>query len=375
MKKILYVITKSNWGGAQRYVYDLATHLPKDKFEVGVALGGTGSKDATPGMLADKLRASGVRTLFVESFMRDISIFKEWRAFRELVHLFKSERPDIVHLNSSKAGGIGALAARVAGVKKIVFTSHGLAWKEDRNPLALLVIYFVSHITFLLCHKVITITKENYEVASSCLLCKSRVRMIHNGISEGVYLSKEEARQRLGLPTDAFIIGGIGELTWNKGWHYLVRASALLKHQGKVFTTAIIGAGEEKVFLQTIIEEENINELITFLGFIPEAAQYAKAFDIFVLPSIKEGLPYVLLEAGQAGLPVVASKIDGIPDIVGNKVSGLLVKPKNAHALAEGIATLIENVELRKQYGEVLKQRIKEEFSLSKMVKETEALY
>src|SRR5690348_6940862 len=110
MKKILYVITKSNWGGAQRYVFDLATHLPAG-YEPVVALGGTGGAGAGTGLLAEKLKAAGIRVVYVQAFMRDISVTKDLGALAELTRLFKKERPDAVHLNSSKAGGVGALAA------------------------------------------------------------------------------------------------------------------------------------------------------------------------------------------------------------------------------------------------------------------------
>src|SRR3990167_2305563 len=108
MKKILFVITKSNWGGAQRYVYDLATALHKGQFEVVVAFGGTGEAGAHPGLLAERLKEVGVRTIFIESFTRDIGIFRDVSAFFELLRVIKKERPDVLHLNSSKAGGIGS---------------------------------------------------------------------------------------------------------------------------------------------------------------------------------------------------------------------------------------------------------------------------
>src|ERR1700733_9355680 len=97
--KVLYVITKSNWGGAQRYVFDLATHLPKEKFDVTVVLGGTGEKDAGEGELAKRLREAGVRTIFLKAFARDIRPTGDYRALFELLQIFRTEKPDAVHLN------------------------------------------------------------------------------------------------------------------------------------------------------------------------------------------------------------------------------------------------------------------------------------
>ena len=116
-RKILFVITKSNWGGAQRYVYDLAAALPKGEFEVVVALGGTGEASAQTGLLAERLKEASVRTIFLSSFTRDIYFFGEFKAFFELLKVIREERPDTLHLNSSKAGGIGSVAGRIAGVR------------------------------------------------------------------------------------------------------------------------------------------------------------------------------------------------------------------------------------------------------------------
>ena len=131
-KKILFVITKSNWGGAQRYVYDLATHLPKEEFEVAVAFGGTGEVGASAGLLEVRLREAGVRIIFLTTFARDIGILREFSAFFELLRTIRAENPDVLHLNSSKAGGLGALSGRIAGLRRIIFTAHGFAPNELR---------------------------------------------------------------------------------------------------------------------------------------------------------------------------------------------------------------------------------------------------
>ncbi|MFZ2500762.1 MAG: glycosyltransferase, partial [Minisyncoccia bacterium] len=157
-KKVLFVITKSNWGGAQSYVYTLATRLKDTGADVAVVLGGTGEAGSESGLLAERLQEAGIRTLFLKSFMRDISLIREFKALRELIYILKSERPDVVHLNSSKAGGLGAVAARLTGVPRIVFTAHGWPFWEPRNFVAQKLIYFFSWITVMFSHAVITIS-------------------------------------------------------------------------------------------------------------------------------------------------------------------------------------------------------------------------
>ncbi len=366
-KKVLYVITKSNWGGAQRYVFDLATALPKEQFGAVVALGGDG-------LLAEKLGAAGIRTVSVPSFQRDISLLKEFKVLRELLQIFKEERPEVVHLNSSKAGGIGALAARLAGVN-IVFTSHGLAWDETwRGFVGLTLVWIASWATFLLCHRIITITQNNYQRARRLPFCSKQITLIYNGIPTLTYLSREDARAALQLPPDKLIIGALGELTWNKSHHTLIHAAAELKRTGRDFVLCIIGSGEEQTFLEALIQENGLGGQVRMSGFLPDGYQYLKAFDVFVLPSVKEGLPYVLLEAAQAGLPAVGSLIPGIVDILGDG-AGLLVKPKDEKALCNALASLLDDASLRQKLATALQKKVAQEFSLQKMVAETIALY
>lgn len=298
MKKILYVITKSNWGGAQRYVFDLATSLPKDKFEVAVACGGFG-------VLVKKLEQTGTMIYHSESLERDMSFFADVKSFFELRKLFKTLRPDIVHLNSSKAGGVGALAARLAGVPKIIFTSHGLAWDESRSVISKFLIYLASQLTFLLCHKVITISSDNHKRVRGSIL-------IYNGIGSMTFGSGEKIRSA--FPAGVKITGTIGELTHNKNQIALIEEA----REKLDMHIAIIGEGELRSKLEAKIKEYNLDSRVKLFGFLP-ASEVLRGFDSFALPSLKEGLPYVLLEAKLAGLPIVANRVGGVPEILDAK--------------------------------------------------------
>ncbi len=373
-KKILFVITKSNFGGAQRYVYDLSTNLPKDTFEVAVAFGGTGTVGAPGGRLLTLLEKAGIKTIFVKNFSRDINPFSDILSFFELFQIFRREKPNVVHLNSSKAGGVGALAAHMAGVKKIVFTSHGLAWDEDRNIFAKVAIYLGSQLTFALCNDIITVSKDNHRRVSKSVL-------IYNGISKINFKSREEARRDImGQSTqDTPWIAALGEFTRNKGLPYLVEAAALLQKRGFSFRMSIVGDGDDlpKIKKQAIesglYTNPNASAVIDLPGFVPNFAENLPAYEIFILPSIKEGLPYVLLEAGQAGCATVASRIPGITDIIGNE--GILVEPKNPEALSRAIEQLLQNDRMRNTLGEGLKERVLKEFSIQTMIEKTVELY
>ena len=307
-KKVLFVITKSNWGGAQRYVYDLATNLPKDKFDVVVALGGTGEKGASIGALATKLSERNVRTIFIPSFTRDVGFAHELSAFSELRKLFQEEKPDAVHLNSSKAGGLGALAARFAGIRKIIFTVHGLPEDEARSPLSKLLIRVATKITIGLCTDVVAVSKNNYDRIRSF-----KKHLIYNGIDlSGSFGSGDSIRSA--FPTGVRITGTVGELTKNKNQMFLVEEAK----KDPTMYVAIVGEGEDRAKLEQLISSYGLSERVKLFGFLP-ARDVLKGFDVFALHSTKEGLPYVLIEARAAGLPIIANRVGGVGEILDAK--------------------------------------------------------
>lgn len=312
-KKILFVITKSNWGGAQRYVYDLATSLPREKFDVAVALGGTGQNNAHEGLLALKLREKNVRTIFIDAFMRDISLGKDIAALKELTAFFKKERPDVVHLNSSKAAGLGSLAGQMAGVKNIIYTVHGWPFWEARNAVARGLIWFFSWMTVILSHKVICISDYDARVAMRMPFAGHRVVRIYNGIDTRFPLGTADV-VRHSFPNGVRITGTIGELTRNKNQISLIEQA---KNDPNMYV-AIVGEGEDRRYLIKKIEEYGLRDRVKIFGF-HWASEVLRGFDVFALPSIKEGLPYVLLEAKAAGLPFVANRVGGVGEILDNK--------------------------------------------------------
>lgn len=367
--KILYVITKSVWGGAQRYVFDLAANLPKDKFDIMVACGGNGP-------LIGKLAEKQIRIIPVPCLERDINLKKEIISLFSLWRIFKREKPDIVHLNSSKIGGLGALAGRLSGVPKIIFTAHGWPFEENRNFLTKAVIWFLCWLTALFSHQIIVITKKDFKAAGYFpLMAASKINFIPNGIDTGAaYLGREESRKELNLklPLGTILLGNIAEFTANKGLEYLIQS---LKELPENIHLAIIGDGEEKIKMENLSQKLNLGKRIHFAGFKQDAYKFIRAFDIFVFSSIKEGLPYTILEAGLAGLPVVSTNVGGVPDVITNGNGGLLIPPKNPAALVNAVKNFLADKTLQKELGERLGQKIKTEFALEKMLEKTAALY
>lgn len=358
-------MTKSNFGGTQKYVYDLATNLPKSDYDVTVVFGGHGQ-------LEKKLHEKNIRTISIKHLGRDIGFIKDILVFFSFLSLFKKEKPDVVHLNSSKSGGIGALAARITRVPNIIFTAHGWHFKEKRATVFLFITYVLSWITVFLTHTTIVVSKDDYKRALTFPFLKLRLTTIHNGITPPTFLSRDDARrtlqQRLAIPEHSFatktVVLSIGELTANKGYKYAIPAFEALSNHMYV----IIGDGEDHVKLNNLINQYRLHDRVFLAGNIPDAATLLNAANIVLMPSLKEGLPYTLLEAGHAGANVIATNVGGIPEIITHNESGILIRPSNIRDITNALNTT-------NQFGEKLKQHVAARFSFDDMLQKTKALY
>lgn len=368
MKKILYVITKGTYGGAQRYVFDLAANLRKQDYEVVVA---SGDGEA----LHEKLLAAGIKSVRLQKLKESRRAFLQLRdfgAFSELLHLFFREEPDIVHLSSSRAALLGACAARLAGVRTIIFTAHGWPFKEPRMFLVRALVWLASYLTTLCAHRTIVLSEGDLLLGKKMPFIRSRCTLIYNGIDTRRSLWRDEARTALRLPMDAFIVGTIAALNRNKGVPYLIEALALLPEHVKL---CLIGDGEDRKKLEALAHFCGVAGRVYWRGAVEDAARYVSAFDIFTLPSLKEGLPYSILEAGMEATPVVGTDIPGIRDIINTPEVGILVPPRDPRALGGALYGLIEDPHKRKNIGLALQHRVEQAFSLPRMLTQTLSVY
>ncbi len=383
-KKVLLVVTKSNLGGAQRYVTDLAVNLPREVFEVVVAAGGDGP-------LFARLQKHRIRIYSIGGLDRDVYAESDWHAFCHFRKIIAAEAPDIIHLNSSKMGGLGAVAgflynigrrAQKKSTARIIFTVHGWGFFEDRPLSVRAIIFLASMASSFFQHHIIVLNRHDRAAAQRFIPVK-KLTLIPNGIPPAGRYLPADARSRLAtllgspIPSDTFLIATIAELTKNKNIACLVEAIAEIKkrHPRLPMHTVIFGEGEERKRLEAQITRHGLQKIITLAGFIPNAAELLPAFDALVLPSIKEGLPYVILEAMTAGVPVIATRVGGIPDLIEHEKQGLLVAPKNPQALADAIITAATHREQYSAWGTAGRERQMQSFTLRAMLQKTVALY
>lgn len=376
--KVLILITKSNWGGAQRYVYDLATNLPNSDFDVEVMSGGNG-------VLIDRLKQVNINANGELPINRDINIIEDIKVFFRLIKIIRNKKPDVLHLNSSKIGGIGALAGRIAGIKNIIFTAHGWAFNENRSIISKIIVKFAYWITILLCHKTIAVSDALVNQIINWPFISKRITVVHNGIMPEPLFSKVHARNELAKFNEQFsqilksksikdttIIGSVGELHHIKGFDYAIRA---LHQLNRNFIYIIIGTGEERDNLEKLIKDLKLENKVILFGFVPEASLYFRAFDIFLLPSLSEGLPYIALEAGLASIPIVSSDVGGIPEIIEDMRSGILIQSRKSKEIKHAIEFYITHKKVQKEHSLAIHEKVIKQYSIENMIGNTVDVY
>jgi len=397
MKKILYLITSSEFGGAQKYVFDLAVNLPPAQYRAVVAAGwAEGAVSAAGGALFSRLADfPNIKTVKIFNLKRLPRPLAAWRCLKEILKLLNQENPTVLHLNSTVAGCLGSLAAKIYKKKtkatlKVIYTVHGWVFLEPG---------FIKSRIYFLAEKISAKWKDLFIVLSERdlqvgirkkIAPQSKFIKIYNGLNEEAlhFLPPEEAKKI--LPDDCRknnipIIGTIANFYPTKGLPFLIEAARILvkikpspnlsrSAQIRRWFFVIIGDGPKRKNLEKQIAQANLKENIFLAGRISSGARYLKAFDIFVLPSVKEGLPWVILEAMAAEVPIIATNVGGVPELIENEKSGLLVEPKNPTALAGAIEDLLNNPTQQKSLAHEAKQRITK-FSLSQMLSQTYSLY
>ena len=289
---------------------------------------------------------------------RNLHPWHDARGLWELVRLCRRLRPELVHANSSKAGVLGRLAAWLARVPVRVFTVHGWAFKAT-SGLASTAYLWADRAMRPLTTETICVSQTELDAGRRARTCDpARTTVIHNGVP-----APAEPARLDGRPPRVLSVGRLKE---PKTFVTLVRALARLDPSS--FTAAIVGDGPDRAAV-----EREVRGPVELLGERDDVHAQLLASDLFVLSSGSEGLPLSVLEAMAAGLPVVASDVGGVPELVGD--AGVLVPPHDEEALANAIAGLLADPERRRALGAAARERVQREFSLEQMQAAHVALY
>jgi glycosyltransferase involved in cell wall biosynthesis len=345
--RIVLLITLAEVGGAQAYVASLLPALA-DRFDVVVAAHG-------PGPLVDAASVPKVRFVPLVHLRRRISPWRDLVAVVELVRLLRRERPEIVHANSSKAGVLGRLAALLARVPIRIFTVHGWAFSAH-SGLSSRLYRWADRLVRPLTTVTICVAESELSSGVRAATCDpARTLVIPNAVDVA-------AAPRTRHAGDPRRIVTVGRLQRPKDFVTLVRALQALP--AGVFELVVVGEGPDRRRVEQEIRGLGLSDRVHLYGERRDVRELLAGSDLFVLSSSSEGMPLSVLEAMAAGLPVVASRVGGVPELVVDGVTGILVAPGDEQELAAALRRLLDDPALRRRLGDAGRARAEERFDL-----------
>ena len=304
-----------------------------------------------PGPFVEELRAQGIE-MALAPMTREPRPWRDLQSLRGLVRCFRENKFHVVHTHTPKAGLLGPLAARIAGVPAIVHTIHGLLFHDRQSRWEQSACWLPEKITATGSHHLLSQSREDVETCARRGLCSpEKITYLGNGVDierfkPAATETRRAARAELGFEASDFVIGSVGRLVYEKGFAELFAAAEITRAKFPDAKFVVIGPEEhdqKDAIPPACIADLAKRSIIRFAGMQPVMAKWYAAMDAFILPSHREGVPRACMEASASGLPVIASDIRGCREVVVNGVTGFLVPMKDAPQLADSIERLMEN--------------------------------
>ncbi|MBI3554500.1 MAG: glycosyltransferase family 4 protein [Elusimicrobia bacterium] len=375
--KVVHVITRLDLGGAQQNTLHTVRHLDASRFEVLLVCGRGGPLE---GEVAAMPPEAHWRALFMSSLVRHIHPGLDLLAFLQLVSLFHSERPDVVHTHSSKAGVLGRLAAAAAGVPCVVHTYHGFGFNDYQSPWIKAFYVWAERLCCALSDALIFVSNANRDYARRHRLGRpDRYRLIRSGIKLSDFPASVEnpgqKKASLGLGMHKPLVLSVGNLKPQKNPGDFVALAEKVAAAGRDCSFLYIGDGPLRRRLEYLLIATGLGNRFALPGWRRDIPELMAVADVFVLTSLWEGLPRALVEAMKSGLPCVCYATDGVLDLLEDGVNGFVVPQGNVTLLGERVARLLADEDLRRRIGRKAAESIGEEFDIDAMVRRQERLY
>jgi len=381
---VFHVITQLDRGGSARNTVLTVMGHDRNRFRVALVYGRVAERsEADEAQLTtdvSELRGVGASLCEVPCLVREISLLQDVRATWALWRIFRRERPDIVHTHTSKAGAVGRVAAWLAAVPVVIHTPHGHIFYGYYGPAISRVIRLVERLLALITDRIVTLTERGIEEHVRLGIARAdKFIAIPSGIAlsvfQPVHVNPAQKRRELGLPAEGPIVGTVGRLVPIKGHEWLLKAAPLVLAEFPRAMFVVLGDGPLMGRLQQVVEELGITAHVRFLGARTDVPECLATFDLFAFPSINEGMGRALVEAMAAAVPAVATRVGGIPDVVVDGETGLLIPAQDEAAMADALLKLLRDPARRQEYGRAARRRVDERFDVSTMVTAIDRLY
>jgi len=375
--RVGHIITRMDWGGPPdilRIIFDL---YDKEKFDMKLIMGDSKNLSAETGRFLKHCKGNIVS---IPSLRRNINPIKDLKAFFDIYRTLKREKFDIVHTHTAKAGAIGRAAAKLAGVKYTVHTLHGHNFYGYFGPVGSMLMRFYEFVMSKMTDKIMALTKLEKKDLVDCGICEEgKIIVINSGVELDKFriddIDTDTVRRELSIGSKDRVVGIISRLESVKGVQYFVQAAREVLEERSDVKFLIVGEGSLRKQLEEECKEYGIEKKVIFTGWKEKISEVLSILDMIVLPSLNEAVGRVLIEAGAAGVPAIAANVGGVPEVVIDSVTGILVSPESSDEFARAIEFLLDNNEERLDMSEKVRGWIDEKFSAEKMVKEIMGIY
>ncbi len=378
--RVLHPITRLIIGGAQENTMltaDYLNHRPEYAGQYAVSIL-SGPQTGPEGSLIEEVRARNIPLTILPELLREVSPANDLKALVKMAKLMRNGRYHIVHTHSSKAGVLGRVAAKIAGVPVIVHTVHGWSFHEQMPARKLRFYAALEKIGDWCGHQAILVAERDRAKGMARGIRAADYVVIRSGIELDRFghpqIPPAEMRRQLGIPSDALVVGSVTRLSAQKAPLDLVEAFIRIAIKIPETWFVIVGDGQLRPQVESTLRAGNIAGQTVLTGLRRDVPELMAAFDVFALSSLWEGLPRVLPQAMASGLPIVCTAADGSAEAIEEGVNGFLVGKGETAVLADRVVQLLQSADLRRQMGENGRARAPE-FSAEKMVQQIDALY
>lgn len=374
--KVLNIITRLERGGAPQALLETIWPMSKE-FDIDLATGQTEDADLD---LTQEVIDSGLPLIQVPSMRRSPHPIRDFQALRHLIRIIKNGNYDLVHTHTSKAGFLGRIAAKYCKIPAVVHSPHGTILEGYFSSLITKIYIYLERITAPIAQTIICLTtREIDQYLNANIGKRDQYTYVFNGIDiakfSNMTQTRQSVRQSLGLSPKSIVCITVGRLVPVKGQSDLIDALPDVLAEYPDTHILIVGEGELRDDLLQQTQTLNLEDHVHFLGWRTDIPNLLGASDIFALPSLNEGLGLVLIEAMAQHLPTIATQVGGVPEVVLDGKTGLLVPAQSATKMSEALNDLIANPQKREHMGEAGYQRAVEHFSIQSTVEKTAAIY
>jgi glycosyltransferase involved in cell wall biosynthesis len=375
--KVVRVIARLNVGGPAIHVILLSARLRAAGYETMLV---KGTEAPSEGDMLDFARELDVRPVVIPELGREIRWWDDVLAFWKLLTLIRRERPDIVHTHTAKAGMLGRVAAWLTGVPLVVHTFHGHVFHGYFSPARTRIFVAIERWLARRTHRLVAVSERvRDEILARGIGRPDRFQVVPVGLDLKRFAEcdprRGETRAELGLPADALLVGIVARLVPIKRHELFLAAAAAVALRAPACRFLVVGDGERRDALERKARELGLGDRVRFLGWRRDLERVYADLDVAVLTSANEGSPVSLIEAMASGVPVVGPRVGGVPDVIDDGTTGLLVPPADAAPVAEAILRLLGDPELRRKMGAAARERALRLYAAERLIADVAALY